>query len=159
MNENGNTARIQAVLWIVLGAMMVLFFFLPLFSSALYELNGIETIDFVRDMDTDKIKRYDKLTGILMIGVPVLGVLIGFLAVVFGIAGLSKGSLGRGLGMSVLAGLNLLLGVVCVVKLDGQASGFFGALFPKAATGFYVLLFLHLALAGVGPLLAMMRRN
>lgn len=159
MNQNKNLAQIQSVVWIVLGALAVLFFFLPLYGGSLYELNGIETIDFVSDMDSDKIKRYDKLTGFLMVGVPVLALLAGFLGIVFGVAGLMSGKPSRGVALTVLAGINLLLGVVCVVKLDGQASGFFGVFFPRAITGFYVLLFLQLCLGGLGPLMGMLKRQ
>ena len=159
MNQNENMAMVQSVLWVVLGALAVLLFFLPLYGSAVYELNGIDTIDFVRDMDTDKIKRYDKLTGILMISVPVLGLLNGFLGVVFGVSGLVSRKPGRGLALAILGGVTMLLGAVCAAKLDGQASGFFGAFFPKAIWGFYVLLFLQVCLGGVGPLMGLMGKR
>lgn len=158
MNPNDNLSKVQAGIWLGLGLLLVVFFFLPLYSSGLYDLNGIDTVDFVRDMPSDKLARYDAFTGVLMLGVPVLAMVIGFLAMVFGAAGLVSGNLGKGWWLTGLALMNLLMGIICVVKLDAQARGFFAVLLPKAGTGFYLLMFLHLCLAAAGPLLGAMRK-
>ena len=140
---NLRTAPVLAIARMVLGLLMVLLFFLPLFSSPLMDLNGPDTVEFVREAPREKIRIFDRLTGILMLVVPIGSVFLGFLSAGFGGLGLQKVAPKGELVLSILCGVNLVAGFILVVKMTSVDKNFFNAFLPQPSMFFYLLLGLH----------------
>lgn len=131
---------VLGILWIVAGALLVLAFLMPLYGAAFYDMNGFELQDITRSLDDEKLGRFDRVTGIMMVVVPVLGVFLGFWGVIGGIfrvMGKSVGAVGL---FQILCGLNLVLGVYVAVQLGQNGGGLLGAFMPQPQIGFFVMM-------------------
>lgn len=135
-------------LWTLAGGLMVVSFLLPLFDGLLYQVNGFELADLVRNLDNDKLQAIDPVTGILMLVVSVAAVLLGFWGAICGlmrVAGKWPATLGWVRLGSVV---NLLLGIFVAISLENQGGGFVDAFLPKAAVGFYLIMVGEVLIAG-----------
>lgn len=144
--------QILGIVWMVLGIMLPIFYLTPLFGSVLYDLNGIDVINAMDDLSNEKLKTFDKLSGILMVVLPQLMVFAGFLGIGLGIHSFVKKKGVLLLPFSILAVVLLIAGLFCALRLDGESTGFFAMVKPTAQYGFYVMLTL-LALMGLTPVL------
>ena len=138
----------MAAIWLALGLVMIVLYFVPLFSGPLYSLNGPDIIEFLRDLPEDKIRSFDKLTGILMLIVPIAAVFIGFLSLGFGALRLKKASRSGEKLVAILSLLNLAAGSLLAIKLTTADRGWFDLLMPQPEATFYILLVLHAVLIG-----------
>ncbi len=144
--------QILGTAWVLLGIMLPIFYLTPLFGTALYDLNGIDVMTAVDDLSKEKLKTFDRFTGILMFVLPQLMLFTGFLAIGLGIHSFVKKKGVLLFPLSILAATLLVVGLFTAFRLDEESTGFFALLKPTAQYGFYVMLVL-LAMMGLTPVI------
>lgn len=149
LNDQGN--RILGIVWLCLGITLPILYLLPLFGSALLDLNGIDVISAANDLSSDKKISLDKTSGFLMLVLPQLFLFLGFLGVALGIYFLVTKKAVMTLPFMITSALVILVGLFCSIRMATANTGFFSMLLPKAQGPFYIALFM-LTLMALTPL-------
>ncbi len=152
MQFNARSQQILGAVWLVLGIMLLIFYLTPLFGTVLYSLNGIDVLTAMDDLSDEKLKTFDRFSGILMVVLPQVMVFLGFLGLGLGIQSLAtkKGSLT--FPYVILSLVTLMVSLFCALRLESESNGFFAMIKPTPQFGFYFMIAL-LALIILAPVI------
>ncbi|MEM0996961.1 MAG: hypothetical protein AAGN35_07775 [Bacteroidota bacterium] len=140
-----------SILYVVMGAFLVLAFFLPLYGNAFLDIGGL---DLLRAATRDP-KALSRLTQdsatFFMVITPFLFWLLGIISLVIGALRLATQWNRFGIAITILAGFMVIISVVTIFSINNQSTvpGLFAKMFPKPGTTFYLTI-----LAEVGLLVA-----
>jgi hypothetical protein len=141
--------RLLAAVWVAVGLLLLLSFFLPNFEMAGMDLNGPKLVDMLFRQNADMGRLFDDAGFFMMVTVPIACLALGLACLTLGTLTLLRRGPQVTLFIAAWSLVGLIYMIIGAIVIDGSGSDapFLSKLVPKPTMVYWLALVLHVVLS------------